>query len=75
MPTIYGYPMECHSLFLNLIGNALKFVEKDKTPHVRITCTHQQDMYLFSITDNGIGIPEEHKKDVFAIFKRLHLKR
>lgn len=72
MPIIKGHPMEFHSLFLNLIGNALKFVATDKNPEIRVTATKQEHNYLFSIIDNGIGIPDNQQDKIFQIFKRLH---
>jgi len=72
MPTLTGHSIEFHSLFLNLVSNALKFVNEAKKPEVRISSTKKDDLYLFSVTDNGIGISEEDKEKVFQIFKRLH---
>ena len=72
MPIITGHSMEFHSLFLNLIGNALKFVAPNTTPEIRISCTKQNNNYLFAIADNGIGIPANQQEKVFEIFKKLH---
>jgi len=72
MPTITGHTIEFHSLFLNLLSNALKFVDDGKIPEIRVSSTKNDGTYLFSVTDNGIGITPEHKKKVFNLFKRLH---
>ena len=72
MPTITGRLTDFHSLFLNLIGNALKFVKPEVVPHIRISARKQSGVYVISIADNGIGIPEKHQKDIFEVFKRLH---
>lgn len=59
-------------LFSNLIGNGLKFVEKNKTPVITIISSEQKEFYQFSIQDNGIGIPKEEQANIFNIFTRLH---
>ena len=58
-------------LFQNLIGNALKY-HRQKPPVILIQATPQENGWLFSITDNGIGIDSKHKKRIFQIFQRLH---
>jgi signal transduction histidine kinase len=68
-------------LFLNLIGNAVKF-RGEAPPHVWITGEPavdgdgHGDVGLFAVTvaDNGIGIDPRYAEKVFAIFSRLHAR-
>jgi light-regulated signal transduction histidine kinase (bacteriophytochrome) len=76
LPQIVGDPTLLTMLWQNLIGNAIKFRHKDRPPRVVIECapgtgTHDGE-WLLSVTDNGIGIPEEFSDKVFVIFQRLH---
>jgi PAS domain S-box-containing protein len=60
-------------VFQNLIGNALQYCEQ--TPQVYVSARrdgNNQDMWLFSVRDNGIGIPPEYHERVFGMFERLH---
>jgi len=68
------YAAESHLnlLFLNLIDNALKFRDKSKKNHVVLDCQENNNEYLFSIADNGIGIADDYKERVFLIFKKLN---
>ena len=59
------------SLFQNLIGNAIKF-RADRPPEIRVTAARQGDLWLFSVSDNGIGIEPEYADRIFVIFQRLH---
>ncbi len=54
-------------IFLNLIGNALKYNDKDKTI-IDIECFNDGEFYHFSIKDNGIGIPRDKQEDIFELF-------
>ncbi|GAA2880652.1 sensor histidine kinase [Streptomyces mexicanus] len=80
LPQITGDPTLLTMLWQNLIGNAIKFRHPDRAPDIRITCAPQPDgdggsdtgMWLLTVTDNGIGIPEEFAEKVFVIFQRLH---
>ena len=74
LPTLYANKNEMHSLFMNLITNALKFTKKNIAPIIAIDCEKQNDLYIFRVKDNGIGIGMEHKSKVFEIFKRLHTR-
>jgi len=55
----------------NLITNGLKF-NKTAQPEVTVAVSEQELHYVFSVTDNGIGIPAEHKNKLFQMFRRLH---
>lgn len=76
LPQIVGDPTLLTMLWQNLIGNAIKFRHKDRPPRVVIGCaagtgTHDGE-WVLSVSDNGIGIPEEFSDKVFVIFQRLH---
>lgn len=79
LPTVYGDPVELRQLFVNLIGNALKFRQNDVEPVISIftenageTSHSKGSVYRICVKDNGIGFDSEHKEKIFAIFQRLH---
>ena len=77
--SVNGVPIEIRLLFQNLISNAIKFVEKDVTPIIKIASKKvynesNEERIQFAVEDNGIGIPEEHQDRIFAIFQRLHTR-
>lgn len=55
-------------IFLNLMGNSLKYNDKEKTI-IDIDCKEDEDYYTFRISDNGQGIPKDELKDIFKLFK------
>ena len=71
LPQIMGYEVELRLLFQNLISNAIKYVPKDKTPEIRISAYKENEYWVFSIVDNGLGISEEDQKNIFTIFNRV----
>ncbi|MES2285842.1 MAG: ATP-binding protein [Bacteroidota bacterium] len=73
MPIIYGDFVLISQLFQNLIENAIKF-KGDKKPQIFISSKKENDEYLFSIKDNGIGINNEYLDKIFVIFQRLSNK-
>ncbi|MEU6356080.1 ATP-binding protein [Streptomyces sp. NPDC047072] len=75
LPEVVGDPTLLTMLWQNLVGNAVKFRHPDRTPHVAVTCDPDPDdpaNLLLTVTDNGIGIPEQFTEKVFVIFQRLH---
>ena len=71
LPTVLGDPTAIGQLFNNLISNALKYVNGNP-PHIEINSEMDDEFFIISVADNGIGIPQEHREDIFAPFKRLH---
>jgi signal transduction histidine kinase len=59
------------AVFQNLLSNALKFSE-EKAPRVVVTVRRDEPFWLFSFSDNGIGIEPEYSERIFVIFQRLH---
>ncbi len=80
LPLIEGDAVQLQQLFLNLIGNAIKFAKAGLPPVVKITSKQVQAEFLgrrgpaceISIADNGIGFDEKYLDRIFTIFQRLH---
>lgn len=72
MPTIVGYTTYIRLLFQNIISNAIKFNKPGVDPVVHIQFSELKEEWLFTITDNGIGIGKKHQEEIFTIFKRLN---
>ncbi|WP_198146851.1 sensor histidine kinase [Maribacter thermophilus] len=75
LPVVQGYPIELRLLFQNLVDNALKFTPKNKKPEINITCHKKTDSYMFTVSDNGIGIPKKHFDNIFKAFQKLHASK
>jgi signal transduction histidine kinase/ligand-binding sensor domain-containing protein len=56
----------------NLISNAIKFQRLDeKAPYVQVNIDENDDHYVISVEDNGMGISTEHHKKIFDMFFRV----
>jgi signal transduction histidine kinase len=71
LPLVLGELPLLTAVFQNLLSNALKF-RGTNPPRVVITVSRDGDFWLFSFTDNGIGIEPDYADRVFVIFQRLH---
>lgn len=60
-----------HQVFLNIINNAVKYSSQKVLPKIKIKGEESVDHIMYSISDNGIGIPEEEKAKMFKTFSRL----
>ena len=60
-----------YHVFQNLISNGIKFNTSD-TPQIKINCITTHSEYLFTVSDNGIGIDSTYNDKLFQMFKRLH---
>lgn len=74
LPKIMGDSGQLLQLFQNLIGNAIKFRKPDEPPKIYILARKENNEYLFSITDNGIGMEPQYAERIFIIFQRLHTR-
>jgi PAS domain S-box-containing protein len=73
LPTVRADAGQLVQLFQNLLGNALKF-HGEEPPKIHVDASRQEDHWLFSVRDNGIGIASEFLDRIFLIFERLHTR-
>jgi PAS domain S-box-containing protein len=73
LPTFVADPSQISRLFQNLVGNALKY-RSNETPIIRISAQRMEKEWLFSVSDNGIGIAPDQTERIFKVFTRLHSK-
>jgi PAS domain S-box-containing protein len=71
MPTVKGDKTQLMQVFQNLIANSIKF-RGDDPPRIHVSARQREEDWLFSVSDNGIGINLEYESLIFAPFKRLH---
>ncbi len=71
LPNVYGDEKLLVMLFQNIIGNAIKY-RRSETPKIHISAKKENDHYIISFRDNGIGIDPKHLERIFIIFQRLH---
>jgi PAS domain S-box-containing protein len=89
LPVIKAVPLQMNQLFYNLLSNALKFIDPDRIPQIKIVSkplTYDEvalhirkpilsnTYYQIFIQDNGIGFEEKYADQIFEVFKRLHGK-
>jgi len=74
LPTIESYETPVYQLLQNLISNSLKYHSVIEPPRVEISVVEQEDDWLFTVKDNGIGIDPSYHAKIFQLFQRLHTK-
>lgn len=72
MPRIVGDPAQLERLFVNVIGNAIRYHSPDRTPVIEISGSRDGDTWRMSVRDNGIGFDDAHSERIFKMFQRLH---
>lgn len=70
--TLYADKNQIHLLFSQLIDNAYKFSSSERDLRITLRSEQQQERWLFSLTDNGIGLDPHYHERVFDLFYRLH---
>ena len=86
LPTLDVISFQIQQLFINLIGNSLKYNKENNTPIIKINYsiviasdeeflpdTHHE-YHKITVKDNGIGFDQEYAKKIFILFNRLHNK-
>ena len=70
LPTIYGDKIQLSQVISNLIGNAVKYNDKDVCKII-ISSTETSDFYEITFADNGPGIDPKYHEKIFEVFQTL----
>jgi PAS domain S-box-containing protein len=57
---------------VNLVSNAVKFTSPREEAEIRIGCKDEEDKFVFSVSDNGVGFDMKSSGRLFGVFRRLH---
>jgi light-regulated signal transduction histidine kinase (bacteriophytochrome) len=87
LPKLSVIPYQIEQLFINLIGNSLKYSQPDVDPEISISSEKvnsadyseilEQSVkkyHKITFTDNGMGFDPQFKETIFILFQRLHSK-
>ncbi|WP_445735832.1 ATP-binding protein [Mariniflexile sp.] len=87
LPKVKGVVFQMEQLFTNLISNAIKYKNANKTPKIQIQYTKvpaselpqyilksSRQYHKISFVDNGIGFNQQYAEKIFEVFQRLHQK-
>jgi PAS domain S-box-containing protein len=82
LPTVHASQFQIRQLFFNLIINAIKYSREGVPPIVHLDYIQVEEVdpvydkkkiyYKINISDNGIGMEEQHLHKIFIVFQRLH---
>ena len=71
LPVLTFNKVQAVQLLQNLISNSIKYSKPDEVPEISLKTIEKNDHWIITVSDNGIGIPENKKEDIFLPFKRL----
>jgi len=72
LPTCRGDPALLKQVFVNLLGNALKFTRKRHVARIQIGCMSSNGENIYFVKDNGAGFDMQYAQKLFGVFQRLH---
>ncbi|MDD3518506.1 MAG: ATP-binding protein [Chromatiales bacterium] len=72
LPVVRADPTQLRQLFMNLLGNAIKFGRDNVPCRIHVAAERIDGQWRIDVHDNGIGIEPRHQERIFEIFQRLH---
>jgi PAS domain S-box-containing protein len=75
MPKLLAEPVPLQQVFMNLIGNAVKYASAVREDfEIRVAWREVDDGIEFSVTDNGPGITPEFHDRIWGLFQTLEAR-
>ncbi|MEM9400709.1 MAG: HAMP domain-containing sensor histidine kinase [Verrucomicrobiota bacterium] len=75
IPSIYANEGSVTQVFDNLITNAIKYSRTDTKQFIKVYAKEKEDEIIYTVEDNGPGIPAEYQKKIFELFQRLDTQK
>jgi len=75
LPRVWGDPSLLRQVFVNLIGNAVKYTAPRERAVIEIGATERADGIDCYVKDNGVGFDPAHAQRIFEAFQRVHSPR
>lgn len=72
MPALHVRPAQLVQVFQNLLSNSLKYRRPDCRLVIKVSATRHGNEWIFSVSDNGLGIAKDFQGKVFNLFARFH---
>lgn len=72
LPEVQGDPALLRQVWVNLLGNAMKFSRQSPSPRVEVGAEASGDALAFFVRDNGVGFADAVAPKLFEPFQRLH---
>jgi PAS domain S-box-containing protein len=72
LPTVWADADQLTQVFQNLLANAIKFRRDGVAPRIHVSAERRDDVWRFTVADNGIGIDPAQADRIFQVFQRLH---
>jgi PAS domain S-box-containing protein len=71
LPPCRGDEGQIGQVFLNLIGNAIKYLTAGRPGIIHISGKNKEGMATYCVEDNGSGIAPEDRDRIFTIFQQV----
>ena len=71
----YGDPAMIRQVWVNLLGNAVKFTSHIQNPCIEVGMYTENEETVYFVKDNGAGFDINNSQHLFGVFKRLHAAR
>ena len=71
LPEVECDPRQLRRVLQNLVGNAVKF-RGDAPPEVKVSALRGPAEWVFTVSDNGIGVDPAHATRIFGMFSRAN---
>lgn len=72
MPPVEADPALLRQVYVNLVGNALKYTGKREKARIEVGAEAQNGTAVYYVQDNGVGFDMKYANKLFAVFQRLH---
>jgi signal transduction histidine kinase len=72
LPEVSGDAALLRQVWVNLLGNALKYTRRQQHARVEITSRAGDGELIISVNDNGVGFDMRYAGKLFGVFQRLH---